>query len=181
MVINMDLEVDNDFGIKDAMTFDVITAGSDMNISDVADLMTKNDISSVVIKDESVEGIVTTNNIISKVVSKNISPKDISASMVMDKYVDVDINTSLYEASSLMIKNKVKTLLVFENEVFTGILTLTDIVRISPEMVQIFIDQKSIEDTNFHDNGNYTSDYNENIDEGIQAGGRDGKRRKVRA
>lgn len=163
----MDLEVDNDFGIKDAMTFDVITASSDMNISDVADLMTKNDISSVVIKDEKVEGIVTTNNIISKVVSKNISPKDISAGMVMDKYVEVDISTSLYEASSLMIKNKVKTLLVFDKEVFTGILTLTDIVRVSPEMVQIFIDQKNIDETNFSDNANYSSDYNENLDEGV--------------
>ena len=86
----MELEIDNNFGIKDAVTYDVITASSDTVISDIADIMTKNDISSVVIEDEKVEGIVTTNNIISKVVSKNISPQDISAGMVMEKYVGIN-------------------------------------------------------------------------------------------
>ena len=100
--------MDNNFGIKDAVTYDVITASSDTVISDIADIMTKNDISSVVIEDEKVEGIVTTNNIISKVVSKNISPQDISAGMVMDKYVGINSDASLNEASSEMIKNNCK-------------------------------------------------------------------------
>lgn len=163
----MDLEINDNFGIKDAMTFDVITTSSDTNISDVAEIMTKNDISSVVIKDESVEGIVTTNNIISKVVSKNISPQDISAGMVMDKYVGVDIDTSLYEASSLMIKNKVKTLLVFEDNEFKGLITLTDIVRVSPELVQIFIDQKNIDEHGYNSSSNYSDEYKENLEEGV--------------
>ena len=58
-------------------------------------MMTQNNISSVVIEDEKVKGIVTTNNIISKVVSKNISPKDITADMVMEDYVSISPNTAL--------------------------------------------------------------------------------------
>lgn len=163
----MELEMDNNFGIKDAVTYDVITASSDTVISDIADIMTKNDISSVVIEDEKVEGIVTTNNIISKVVSKNISPQDISAGMVMEKYVGINSDASLNEASSVMIKNNCKVLLVFEEEEFKGILTLTDIVRVSPELIEIFVEQKSIDDKNFHDDANYSNDYDENLDEGV--------------
>ena len=159
--------MDNNFGIKDAVTYDVITASSDTVISDIAGIMTKNDISSVVIEDEKVEGIVTTNNIISKVVSKNISPQDISAGMVMEKYVGINSDASLNEASSVMIKNNCKVLLVFEEEEFKGILTLTDIVRVSPELIEIFVEQKNIDDKNFHDDANYSNDYDENLDEGV--------------
>ncbi len=163
----MELEMDNNFGIKDAVTREVITASSDTVISDIADIMTKNDISSVVIEDEKVEGIVTTNNIISKVVSKNISPQDISAGMVMDKYVGINSDASLREASSLMIKNHSKVLLVFEDEEFMGILTLTDIVRVSPELIEIFVEQRNIGDKEYHDDVNYSMGYNENLDEGV--------------
>ena len=163
----MELEIDNNFGIKEAVTREVITANSDTVISDIADIMTKNDISSVVIEDEKVEGIVTTNNIISKVVSKNISPQDISAGMVMEKYVGINSDASLNEASSVMIKNNCKVLLVFEEEEFKGILTLTDIVRVSPELIEIFVEQKNIDDKNFHDDANYSNDYDENLDEGV--------------
>ncbi|MBR0473022.1 MAG: CBS domain-containing protein [Methanosphaera sp.] len=163
----MELEMDNNFSIKDAVTYDVITATSDTAISDIADIMTKNDISSVVIEDDKVEGIVTTNSIISKVVSKNISPQDITAGMVMDKYVETDIDSTLYEASSLMIKNNRKVLLVFDKEEFKGIITLTDIVRVSPELIEIFIEQKSIDDKNYQDGASYSTDYDENLDEGV--------------
>lgn len=163
----MELKMDNNFGIKDAVTRDVITASSDTVISDIAGIMTKNDISSVVIEDEKVEGIVTTNNIISKVVSKNISPQDISAGMVMDKYVGINSDASLAEASSLMIKNNCKVLLVFEDEEFKGILTLTDIVRVSPELIEIFVEQKNIDNKNYQDDVNYSIEYDENLDEGV--------------
>lgn len=163
----MELDMDNNFSIKDAVTYDVITASTDTVISDIAGIMTKNDISSVVIKDDKVEGIVTTNNIISKVVSKNISPQDITAGMVMDKYVEIDMDSTLYEASSLMTRNNSKVLLVFDKYEFKGIITLTDIVRVSPELIEIFIEQKNIDDKNFHDDVGYSTDYNENLDEGI--------------
>ena len=88
----MELKTKNNIGIKDAMTYNVITATSNTTISNIATIMTKKDISSVVIEDQVVEGIVTSNNIISKVVSKNISPQEITADMVMERYVSVKPN-----------------------------------------------------------------------------------------
>jgi CBS domain-containing protein len=141
--MNMELNMKDNLGIKDAMTYNVITANTDTNISDIAAIMTEHNISSVVIEDQKVEGIVTSNNIISKVVSKNISPQDITADMVMDKFISVNPETSLIEASSLMIKNNCKVLLVIDdNQQLKGILTLTDIVRVSPELIELFVEEQ---------------------------------------
>ncbi|WP_455645792.1 CBS domain-containing protein [Methanosphaera sp.] len=161
----MELKTKNNIGIKDAMTYNVITATSDTKISDIATMMTKNDISSVVIEDERVEGIVTSNNIISKVVSKNISPQDITADMVMDKFVEISPSTSLVEASSLMIKNNCKVVLVIDdNNDLKGLLTLTDIVRVSPELIELFIEETSLED--YSEDKQYKAS-DESLDEGV--------------
>ena len=161
----MELNMKDNLGIKDAMTYNVITANTDTNISDIAAIMTEHNISSVVIEDQKVEGIVTSNNIISKVVSKNISPQDITADMVMDKFISVNPETSLIEASSLMIKNNCKVLLVIDDyQQLKGILTLTDIVRVSPELIELFVEETNID--NFVDN-EYSSESDERLEEGV--------------
>lgn len=163
----MELKTNNNFGIKDAMTFNVITANSNTTISDIATIMTKNDISSVVILDQVVEGIVTSNNIISKVVSKNISPQDITAGMVMEKYVGVTLDTSLVDASSAMIKNNCKVVLVMDEEdTLKGILTLTDIVRVSPELIELFTEKSNL-DESYQEEYNKSNSYGEHFDEGV--------------
>lgn len=160
----MNLNLRENIGIKDAITYNVIKATSDVAISEIAEMMTQNNISSVVIEDEKVKGIVTTNNIISKVVSKNISPKDITADMVMEDYVSISPNTSLAEASTTMIKNKCKVVLVIEDEQLKGLLTLTDIVRVSPELIELFMEGQDIDDK-YYEHRNYDDD--EAIDEGV--------------
>ena len=161
----MELNMKDNLGIKDAMTYNVITANTDTTISDIAAIMTEHNISSVVIEDQKVEGIVTSNNIISKVVSKNISPQDITADMVMDKFISVNPETSLIEASSLMIKNNCKVLLVIDdNQQLKGILTLTDSVRVSPELIELFVEETNID--NFVDK-EYSSESDERLEEGV--------------
>ena len=133
-------------GIKDAMTYNVITAKSNTTVSDIARIMTENDISSVVILDDEVEGIVTSSSIISKVVSKNIAPKDITADMIMTGYTSIGLNSSLIDASSIMLKNNTKLLLVMDDNELKGIISQTDIVRVSPELIDLFVEQKNIEE-----------------------------------
>ena len=104
-------------------------------------------------------------DIISKVVSKNISPQDITADMVMEKYVSVGLDTSLIEVSSAMIKNNCKVLLVIEGDVLKGILTLTDIVRVSPELIELFIEEKNL--NGLYSDDVYSNDYDEHLSEGV--------------
>lgn len=159
--------MNNNIGIKDAMTYNVITAKSNTSISQIASIMTENNISCVVIVDEKVEGIVTSSSIISKVVSKNISPQDITADMIMTDYVKIGLESSLYDASSLMIKNNSKLLLVMEDDILKGIISQTDIVAVSPELVELFIEEKSIDNGSYSENMTYDSDYEEQLDEGV--------------
>ncbi len=162
----MDLKTDENISIQEAMTFNVITAPSDTSITDIAKIMTKNNFSSVVIKDQKVEGIITSYNIISKVVSKNISPQDITAGMVMESIVDVPLDTTIREASSIMIKNNTKVLLVIDDDEFKGLLTLTDIVRVSPELLELFIEKNIIDET-YTDSENHEIEYIDNLEEGV--------------
>ncbi|MCD7781424.1 MAG: CBS domain-containing protein [Methanosphaera sp.] len=162
----MELKTNNDIGIKEAMTRNVVTARSDTTITEIATIMTDNDISSVVIEDKEVEGIITTNNIISKVVSKNISPDHISAGMVMDKFIEITSNTTLVEASSIMIKNNSKVALVIDDGQLKGLLTLTDIVRVSPELIALFVEKSNIDEP-YVDDTTHTIDYPDSLEEGV--------------
>ncbi|MDO5826349.1 MAG: CBS domain-containing protein [Methanosphaera sp.] len=163
----MDIDMADSIGIKDAMTYNVITAKSNATVSEIAAIMTENDISSVVILDDEVEGIVSSSNIISKVVSKNIAPKDITADMVMTDYVSIGLNASLIEASSIMLKNNSKLVLVMEDKELKGIISQTDIVRVSPELIELFVEQSSIDEKAYLDDVSYKTDYDENLDEGV--------------
>ena len=163
----MDIEMKDSIGIKDAMTYNVITAKSNTTVSDIARIMTENDISSVVILDDEVEGIVTSSSIISKVVSKNIAPKDITADMIMTGYTSIGLNSSLIDASSIMLKNNTKLLLVMDDNELKGIISQTDIVRVSPELIDLFVEQKNIEEKSYSEDINYKTDYDENLDEGV--------------
>ena len=163
----MDMEMKDSIGIKDAMTYNVITATSNTTVSEIARIMTENDISSVVILDDEVEGIVTSSSIISRVVSKNIAPKDISADMIMTDFISIDLNASLIDASSLMLKNNTKLLLVMEDKQLKGIISQTDVVRVSPELIELFVEQSSIDEKTYSDDVGYNTDYEEDIDEGV--------------
>jgi CBS domain-containing protein len=158
--------MENNIGIKEAMTYNVITALTNTTITEIAAIMTKNNISAVVIEDEdNVRGIVTNTDIISKVVSKNIAPNDITAEMVMSQYIQSDLNISLAEASSLMMKNNTKILLIMENEQLKGIITSTDIVNVSPELIEIFVEKDNIDNApDFEKHKNYDDS---SLDEGV--------------
>lgn len=163
----MDIDMKDSIGIKEAMTYNVITASSNSTVSQIATIMSENDISSVVIVDDEVEGIVTSSSIIAKVVSKNIAPKDITADMIMTDYLSIEPNASLVEASSYMIKNNSKLLLVMDDKELKGIISQTDIVRVSPELIELFVEQSSIDEKTYSDDVNYKTDYDENLDEGV--------------
>ena len=162
----MELKTNNDLGINEAMTTNVVTAKSDTTITEIATIMTENDISSVVIEDKEVEGIITSNNIISKVVSKNISSDDITAGMVMSKFVEITSDTTLVEASSIMIKNNSKVVLVIDDGDLKGLLTLTDVVRVSPELIALFVEKSNI-DESYVDESNHSIEYPDNLEEGV--------------
>ncbi len=73
--------------VKDVMSTPVITVNINTSIDEVASLMIKENIESVIVVDEfgNPIGIITESDLVRKVVAKNILPKQVKASEVMSK------------------------------------------------------------------------------------------------
>ena len=125
--------------VKDVMTTPVIFVNYEATIDEVARVMSKNRISSVLIKkDDKAVGIITDSDIIKKVVAKNLLPSKIKVGEIMSYpliYVKPDDEVSV--ATYKMKKFNIRRIVVIENGMVVGIVTATDIARLVPEMIDI--------------------------------------------
>jgi CBS domain-containing protein len=135
-----------DIPVSEVMSFPVITATKDMTVYEIANIMTENNIGAVVIVEGNEPiGIVTERDIVKRVVSKNLKPKDVLAEEVMSKkIITIPQNASITEAAKIMATHGVKRLPVVKDGELVGIVTQSDIVRVSPELLEIVIEYASI-------------------------------------
>jgi len=101
-----------------------------MVIKDVAALMSKKRIGSVLIKTDKGVGILTERDITGKIVAAAKDPKKVSAEDIMTcpaKTIDADAD--IYEACKLFSENNFRRLPVVEKGQIVGVVTTRDIVR----------------------------------------------------
>ena len=125
-----------DIRVADAMTRGVICVGADATIEKVADVMKKNDISSVIVtkKGQGV-GIVTERDIICKIVAKNKSPKKTTASEAMTSpLITIKPDTTIDDAARIMRDKDIRRLIVSDKDLIIGVLSEFDIVKIEPTL-----------------------------------------------
>ena len=120
------------------MKKNVITVSPDINISDVAKIMTNNRIGSVVILDEGAPvGIITDSDIVS-VVALGSDPKTMKIKDVKTtKFITADPRDDMLAITRKMVKSGVKRLPVIENEKLIGIVSDKEILIAAPEMIDI--------------------------------------------
>ena len=125
--------------VSEVMSFPVITATKDATVYDIANIMKEKNIGAVVIVEGNEPvGIVTERDIVKRVVSKNLKPKDVLAEKVMSKkIVTISQNASITEAAKIMATHGVKRLPVVENGELVGIVTQSDIIKVSPDLLEI--------------------------------------------
>ena len=125
--------------VSEVMSFPVITATKDATVYDIANIMKEKNIGAVVIVEGNEPvGIVTERDIVKRVVSKNLKPKDVLAEEVMSKkIVTISQNASITEAAKIMATHGVKRLPVVENGELVGIVTQSDIIKVSPDLLEI--------------------------------------------
>lgn len=117
--------------IEYVMTRSVITIAADTLVYEALKMLNKNDISCLVVEDNSlIVGIVTGRDFLERVLEKCRNSKETKISEIMTRRVitgkpDMDIN----EAAKLMFKNKVKKLPIVDGNRLVGLVTLTDIAR----------------------------------------------------
>ena len=116
---------------RDIMSKRVVTIESDVPASDIAKLMDKNKVSSIIItKDNKPYGIISERDMLSKVVAQNKKPAEIRTTELMSpSLVMVGPLTPVEEVAEKMILNKIRRVIVSDGKQALGIVTVTDFVK----------------------------------------------------
>ena len=127
--------------IEKLMVKDVVTVPSNALVQESVKLMNKNRIGCLLVVDYGeVTGILTERDILDRLVEKGKNSKETVVSEIMTKHVMFGSpDMELVEATRLMFENKVKKLPIKEGGQLIGLVTLTDIARITS------VDQETME------------------------------------
>ena len=125
--------------VRDIMTVNVVTMPLQASVLEVAKSMSDMDISSVIITDEDRPlGIITEADIVRRVVVQGRNPKTTHASEIMSTpIIHVEPSTPLTDAMRVMAKSNIRRVAVLKNNSLAGIITSRDILRWSPELIDI--------------------------------------------
>ncbi|MCH8324465.1 MAG: CBS domain-containing protein [Thaumarchaeota archaeon] len=115
--------------IRDIMEKNVITIGHDKTVLDAACLMKENEISFlVVLKNEEPIGVVTESDFVRKLVANDKVASKVPLSEIMSyKFRSVGSSTEIEDAVQKMLNNKIRRLLVVDDEKLVGVITQTDL------------------------------------------------------
>jgi len=125
--------------VRDVMSSPVIEASENETAEQIAQKMEKYNVGSVVItRNGAPVGIVTKTDLVWKVVSKNLKPSEIIASSIMSSPIySVTPETSIEGALRKMTTLKVSRLAVTYKNKLVGLVSVKDILQITPEILEI--------------------------------------------
>jgi CBS domain-containing protein len=134
--------------VKDIMAVNVVTMPLDASVFDVAKSMAEMDISSVIITDEGRPlGIITEADIVRRVIVQDRNPKTTLASEIMSSpIIYVEPGTGLTDAMRVMAKSNIRRVAVLKNDSLAGIITSRDLLRWSPELIDILVESLRLKD-----------------------------------
>ena len=130
--------MDTGYKVSDLMNENVLTLPSNTTLKSCAQFMASKKIGSIVVKDaKKVVGILTEQDLARKVVAKGLDPEDSVVSDVMTrKVVTILPSDDIYSAMVRMSKYNIKHLPVVKGDDLVGILTVKDIVRANPSLLE---------------------------------------------
>jgi CBS domain-containing protein len=140
----------SDLRVGDIMTKTVVFVPFGKTILDVAKLMKKKNIGSVIVVEDKegkhAKGIITERDIVYKILAKEIDPYKCKTQDIMSKPLRVvKPDTTIEDAAKAMRENKVKRLPVVNdaNELI-GILSEGDIMKIFPVVVDLIEERAAL-------------------------------------
>jgi CBS domain-containing protein len=123
--------------VKSIAKPNIISLDKTKSVKEGAELMVKNNIGSLIITESGkYVGIVTERDILRKVVATTSFPPTTKLGDVMSSpLITIDAEAGLGEASSLMVENRIRRLLVKEDGKVIGIFTQRDL---QDKMLEVF-------------------------------------------
>jgi len=133
-----------DIKVGDAMTRGVICVDVNDTVQYAAEVMEKNDISSVIVTEKGAGvGIMTERDILIKLVVKSKEPRKLACSEVMTSpLITVEPTVGIDDAARMMRNNNIHRLVVADHGKIIGVLSEFDIVGIEPAL-HLLIREKS--------------------------------------
>jgi len=126
--------------IRDVMVEQVITIGKDATLEDAVKLMNKHEIGCLIVMENGKPaGILTERDLLKRVLATSKRLRKRKVMEVMSKnLISVSPQTEVEEAARLMFQKKIKKLPVVEKEKLLGLVTLTDILRMHPQIIRMY-------------------------------------------
>ncbi len=140
----------SDLKVGDIMTKKVIVIPYGKNIQDVAKLMKKNEIGSIVVVEDMTnkraKGIITERDIVHNIIAKGKDPYKTLVEEVMSKPLRViKPDTPIEDAAKAMRENRIKRLPVVDEEnELVGIISEGDIMKVFPLVVDLIEEKASL-------------------------------------
>jgi len=134
--------------VDEIMTKNVVTIDSEKSVWDACDVYNNHKIGClIVIKDEYVNGIVTERDIIHRVIINQKDPRNTKISDIMSKDIkSISPSSDVKDAAEKMSLNNIKKLpVIADNGDIVGIITITDIANMLPDLLKYDPDVKDIE------------------------------------
>lgn len=121
------------------MVREVVTLDENVSVKEAADIMSQQGINSVIATEKGrAIGIVTERDILKRIVSEDKNSKKTKIKDIMSSpLVVIAPSTDLEEAARLMFDKKIKNLPVIDKNRLIGLVSLTDICRLQPEILKI--------------------------------------------
>jgi predicted transcriptional regulator len=119
--------------IHEIMSKNVIKVNYEISALEISKIMVKRRISSVVIIDnnDKIIGIVTEKDLIKEVCAKNLLATTLTAAKVMSSpLITISKNSTINDATKLMVEKKIKHLAIHDNNDIIGILTTYDLINL---------------------------------------------------
>lgn len=125
--------------VRSIMSSPVIESEVSETVDEVAKKMLHYKIGSVVVTENGKPvGIITKRDLVEKVVAKNLKPSEVIARDVMTSPIEtVDPDESIDNALRKMNKLKIGHLVVVYKNKLVGIISITDILQVTPEILEI--------------------------------------------
>jgi signal-transduction protein with cAMP-binding, CBS, and nucleotidyltransferase domain len=116
---------------RDIMSNKMITIESDVSSLEIAKIMYKNKVSSIIItKDQKPIGIVTERDLVSKIVAQNKKPSEVQTlDITTSPLIVVSPLTPTDEIAGKMVNNKIRRVVVMDMDQPLGIITVTDFIK----------------------------------------------------
>lgn len=132
-------EIEREVSVAEVMNKAVIVMDINSDIPAIAREMVSRDAGSVVITENGkAMGIITERDLVKNIITEDKRPGEVKVIEILSTpLITVEPETSIVEASEIMLKANIKRLPVLENGKITGVISNTDILMVIPGLSTI--------------------------------------------